>query len=372
MSYKSICVRRGAGMVLSHLEITDFRNINHAKIDLDKNFNIFIGKNGSGKTSLLEAIHHLSLGRSFRTRNPNKIIQFGKDKFSVFGEISSMPIGIERHCDGGSQIKIARKEEKSFSKLADIFPVQLINPDIYQLINANAEIRRRFINWGVFHVKPKLFLKNWNQMRRIVQQRNAALKQFRPSKEEITLWDNELIEISEVIKAEQQDYLIRFKQKAAEMTPLLLDIQGLDFVYYPGWDEERSLRQVLTEALTEDLQRGYTQFGPHRADLRIMVDEKLVKDVFSRGQQKLLACAMLLAQVGLLEQDASKKCALLVDDLTSELDEEKRMKISRVIAGLKTQTFVTGTDFADLQPLFNKNNLKSFQVNDGEICDTEA
>jgi len=352
-------------MTLSHLEITDFRNINQIKIDLGDNFNIFVGENGSGKTSVLEAIYHLSLGRSFRTRNPGKIIQFGKDKFSIYGEILSIPVGIERYSDGKAQIRKAKEDVKSISELTDIFPVQLINPDIYQLINSGAEERRKFINWGVFHVKPKIFLRSWNQMRRIVQQRNAALKQFRPSKEEITLWDGKLAEAAAPIKAEQQDYVVRFKQKVAEIIPSLLDIQGLDFVYYPGWDDARSLQEILAENLTGDLQRGYTQFGSHRADLQILVGNRLVKDVLSRGQQKLLACAMLLAQIALLEQETDKKCALLVDDLTSELDEDKRERIAAEIAKLNVQTFITGTGGDPLTRIFDQKLSRIFQLAQG-------
>jgi DNA replication and repair protein RecF len=355
-------------MALSHLKISDFRNINQIKIDLGDNFNIFVGENGSGKTSLLEAIYHLSMCRSFRTRNPGKVIQFGKDKFSISAEIASIPIGIERHFDGKLRIRKAKKDAKSIAELTDIFPVQLINPDIYQLINSGAEARRRFINWGVFHVKPKSFLRDWNQMRRIVQQRNAALKQFRPSKEEIVLWDGKLAEVAALIEAEQQDYVIRFKQKIAEIIPSLLDIQGLDFIYYPGWDDVRPLQDILAENLVGDLQLRYTQFGPHRADLRIMIGERLVKDVLSRGQQKLLACAMLLAQISLLEQETGKKCALLVDDLTSELDEDKRKRIAAEISKLNVQAFITGTEKEPLIKIFDQNLIKTLHLDQGKSC----
>ncbi|MGD9108412.1 MAG: DNA replication/repair protein RecF [Gammaproteobacteria bacterium] len=355
-------------MVLSHLEVTDFRNIDHISIDLDNHLNIFIGENGSGKTSLLEAIYHLSFGRSFRTRNPGKVIQFGKDKFSLFAEIASIPVGVERYFDGKMRLRKAREDVKSISELTDIFPVQLINPDIYQLINSGAEERRKFINWGMFHVKPRSFLKNWQQMRRILQQRNAALKQFRPSKEEIILWGEKLAEVSAPIRQEQQNYVDRFKQKVAEILPSLLDIKYLDFIYYSGWDDTKLLQEVLRENVIEDLQRGYTQFGLHRADLQILVENRLVKDVLSRGQQKLLACAMLLAQASLLEEETGKKCALLVDDLASELDEDKRKRISAEITKLNVQTFITGTESGPITKNFDQNLLKSFQLDQGKIC----
>lgn len=354
-------------MVLSHLEVTDFRNINHISIDFDDHLNIFIGENGSGKTSLLEAIYHLSFGRSFRTRNPGKVIQFGKDKFSLFAEITSVPIGIERYFDGKTRLRKARKDVKSISEFTDIFPVQLINPDIYQLINSGAEARRRFINWGMFHVKPRVFLKDWQQMRRILQQRNAALKQFRPSKEEIILWGDKLSEVSIPIRLEQQDYVDRFKQKVIEIIPSLLNVKYLDFIYYPGWDDTKSLSEVLRKNVVEDLQRGYTQFGPHRADLKILVENRLVKDVFSRGQQKLLACAMLLAQVSLLKEEADKKCTLLVDDLASELDENKRKRISTEIIKLDVQTFITGTEITPIAKIFDQKLFKNFKLVQGNI-----
>lgn len=353
--------------MLSHLEVTDFRNIDHISIDLDDRLNIFIGENGSGKTSLLEAIYHLSFGRSFRTRSSDKVIQFGKDKFSIFGEIASVPVGVERCLDGKVRLRKAREDAKSISELTDIFPVQLINPDIYQLINSGADARRRFINWGMFHVKPRAFLKDWQRMRRILQQRNAALKQFRPSKEEIILWGEKLAEVSIPITLEQQNYVDRFKKRVEEIIPSLLDVRWLDFIYYPGWDSTKSLSEVLREHVVEDLQRGYTQSGLHRADLQIFVENRLVKDVLSRGQQKLLVSAMLLAQVSLLEEETGKKCALLIDDLASELDEDKRGRISAEIVKLNVQTFITGTEIEPIIKFFDQSLFKNFKIGEGEI-----
>jgi DNA replication and repair protein RecF len=353
--------------IVSFLGISKFRNLKQVEIKPNKCFNVVYGANGSGKTSLLEAIYHLSLARSFRTRLFNRVIQYGSDKFSIFSEISSISVGLERHRDGNLRIRIAGKEIYTSSKLTNILPLQLINQDSYQLIDAGAKTRRQFINWGVFHVKPDVFLESWNKMKRILKQRNAALKKPYAIKEEIILWDKELVKAAYLIKEMKIAYIGQLANIVSQIIMPLLAIEGLNFTFYAGWDEKKGLQEVLHEGLTRDMQLGYTQYGPHRADLRITVEKIPAQDVLSRGQKKILVCVMKLAQAILLQETAGKKCVLLFDDLVAELDEEKRKQICKIIAQLELQTFITGTDIGILQKLFNPKETSIFQMVSGSV-----
>jgi len=354
-------------MSLSRLEIFSFRNLTHVKIQPSAFINVFFGENGGGKTSLLEAIYHLSFGRSFRTRFSNRVIQHNNDKFSVFGEIASVPVGVERKYNGDIRVRLAQEDVRSVSELAKIFPVQLINPDSYQLVTAGPKIRRQFIDWGVFHVELNLFLPLWKKMQRILKQRNAALRLNSKSQAQIKLWDVELVDVAYSIDKLRRDYINQFQPIFKEVLLKLLDIGDIVLRFHSGWDEKKAFQAVLNESLSRDLLLGYTQHGPHRADLKIYIKDMPAQDVLSRGQQKLLVCALRLSQAILLRQLCQKNTVFLIDDLPSELDAQRREALCCLLSELGAQLFVTGIDNQFFEGMFNKDKTKMFHVKRGEI-----
>lgn len=354
---------------LSHLEIKSFRNLHQVNLQPIDKFNIFYGENGSGKTSLLEAIYHLGIGRSFRTHLHNRVIQAGQDRFSVFGKIADdIPIGIERSRDDSFNIRLAMKAVTSISSLAEVLPLQLIDPNCHLLINAGPSVRRKFIDWGVFHVEHNDFLQHWRKFQRIIKQRNAALKQ-KADKKEVLLWSDDFVKSANVIDKLRKNYIKQYQSVLSGILERLLEVKDIHVEYKAGWDSETDLNTVLVESLDKDIRLGYTHYGPHRADLRIMVGATPANEVLSRGQQKMLASAMKIAQAELLKRLTARKCVFLIDDLPSELDDKSRQNLSGVLSEIDAQVFVTGIEKNALMKLFNHEDSKMFHVEHGNITE---
>lgn len=359
-------------MALSFLEISHFRNLSHVVIEPCESINIIYGKNGSGKTSLLESIYHLGHCRSFRSRSYEHVIAYRQEKLCVFGQIkktsSNCAIGIERYIDGKLGIKINQKSAESIAELAEAFPLQLIDSSTYQLILSGPKIRRQLIDWGVFHQSP-LFFNLWKRLQRVIKQRNAALKVKPYQRKAISLWDPELIETSLAIDRLRRKYIADY---GTELFSILkkLPIDGIDSlaaIFYSGWNEQKILSDVLSSHIEIDHRLGYTQYGAHRADLRFEIANIPVQEVLSRGQQKLFICAAKLAQASLLKKTTGKKSIFLVDDLPSELDKEKLSAFCAILAELDAQLFITGIDINSFDGLFKNKSAKMFHVKQGEV-----
>lgn len=357
-------------MSLVRLEISNFRNLLAVNLEPDPVFNIIHGENGSGKTSIFEAIYFLGLGRSFRHHLVNRVINYEADKLSVFAVANSHndmnnAIGIEKDREGKSRIKMNGENIQSTASLAELLPIQLINPDSYYLLTAGPKLRRQFLDWGVFHVEPSFF-PEWKRVQRILKQRNAALR----SASHITYihsWDVEFVAASNALEELRTRYIDKLSPIFQKVVAELLDIPDLTLDYRCGWDIERGLQVVLQESLVRDQQLGYTQFGPQRSDIRIYTNNFLAQDVLSRGQQKLLICALRLAQGILLRELTQKRCIYLIDDLAAELDSKHRKKIMELLVTLQSQVFVTATNPNDLNDLIHIANTKMFHVEQGAL-----
>ena len=364
-------------MAIDSLTIHQFRNIYKAKLSLSSRCNLFIGPNGSGKTALLESIYMLSLTRSFRTRTTRRVIQHEKDTFAVSAHIPSFgQIGIEKTIKGERRIRVNGENEELSSVLADLLPVQLINPDSYRLIESGPQERRQFLDWGVFHVEHA-FIKAWRQYQQCLKQRNIALKQtgYNGDAAQVRLWDPVLIQYAEQLHLMRQTYFDKFIKVFLPIFTGLLD-SNLAVTYKPGWDTELGLAEKLNQSISRDLQVGYTNYGAHRTDLSFTVDKIPVLDLLSRGQQKLLVCAMRLAQGKILNELTKKSCVYLIDDLPAELDDINFEKIGRLLSEIDSQIFVTGVDkemllrFIDFEG--DDKDVSVFHVEHGIISSSSA
>ncbi len=341
-------------MALQRLQVTDFRCLQNVIVDLDSRFTLISGANGSGKTSLLEATYVLSRGRSFRTRVVEHLIRRGTDRFVVFGESIRgeriVPIGVEGRsgrAGTGIRAKIDGLQARSVAQLSENLPVQIIDPEVHQLIEGGPARRRRYLDWGVFHVEQG-FIGHWQRYHRALHQRNAALK-ARHSFAATTAWDRELLIHGTEISDARARYTESLLSTATALIAALLE-QDLTLVYRPGWPKDVSFEEALRQSWSADQERGSTQVGPQRGELVIRVNGIAARDDVSRGQQKLLAAALLIAQINLFPIDSPIRPTLLLDDPSAELDDQRLAKLIAELSGTRTQLIVTTlhADFAAL------------------------
>lgn len=356
-------------MQLVRLKANCFRNLAELDIEFSPGFNFIYGPNGSGKSSLLEAIYFLSLGRSFRSSLASRAIQYDAKGFNLFSSIlgkCSTTLGLEKIRKGKTKIKIGNSSN-SVSELAKLLPLQLINPNSYHLLSGGPRARRQFIDWGVFHVEPQ-FLQIWQRFQQVLKQRNAALQQDVPMNQ-IKIWNLELVEVSNEITTLREKYVEQLTPLITELIKKLLTLQGLSINFYQGWNEKFSLDSILNSSFTRDSNLAYTQFGPHRADLAIKLNGNPVHEVLSRGEQKLLTCALQLAQGLLLKKITSKSCIYLLDDLFSELDLVKQHMFMHLLNSLEAQVFITAIEETLIKTFEVSALRKIFQAEKGKIIE---
>ncbi|MDF2866978.1 MAG: recF [Gammaproteobacteria bacterium] len=356
-------------MTISRLIIQQLRNINQASIEPASQFNIIYGDNGSGKTSVLEAVYLLGLGRSFRSRTMNSIIQLGKEAVTVFGLVkeqqnNEIPLGIERKKDGAVFIRVQEHTINSIAELAHYLPLQIINQDSYQLLTGSPKQRRQFLDWGLFHVEQSFF-PIWKRFQRSLQQRNACLRN-KVSNAELKFWDKEFIDTALIIDQLRTHQLEQYKQIFVKRFKQLNDIDDIELIYKRGWNAELDLEQALAESLSRDRQYGFTHAGPHRADIDIKTGKMLASQLLSRGQQKLLTYSLLLAQGQLLTEYTHRKCVYLIDDMPAELDRHHIQSVLTSLTEMQAQLFITCIDPQAIAPAI-KTAVKMFHVEQGVI-----
>jgi DNA replication and repair protein RecF len=328
-------------MTLRRVQVTDFRCLHQVSLDLDPRFTLISGPNASGKTSLLEAIYVLGRGRSFRTRHLDHLIRAGADRMILFGEVDlaerRVGLGIEGTGDG-LRAKLGGERVPSLAALASALPVQIIDPEVHRLIEEGPSRRRRFLDWGVFHVEPG-FVGHWQRYQQVLRQRNAGLKADR-TQGEISAWDADLLRYGELI-AEARARYVRTLEPIAQA--LARDLLGLEVTigYRPGWPKDLSFREALARSWSKDQEARSTLVGPQRAELVIRVDGQIARDRVSRGQQKLLAAVLLLAQIRLLPADLELRPTLLLDDPAAELDVERLSALIQAVQAQPLQLIVT-------------------------------
>lgn len=362
-------------MSLEQIIISHLRNLSDVSIDLHPKFNIFFGQNGSGKTSVLEAIHMLNMGRSFRSRYIRRIIQHEHDSTTLFSRLThkdtTIKVGTERDKQGNIRIKINDETAQSPIEITKLFPLLLICPDSHGLLSAGPKFRRQFIDWGLFHVE-QTFYPQWQTVQRAIKQRNAALKQYRYESEHVVLWNTELIRSAYILNDLRKRHVAELAPLFSEHLSRFLPDLEITLSYYPGWNEDDGLETVLNHSLSRDVDLGYTQYGPHRADLKIRINNVPVHEFLSQGQQKLTIYAMRLAQGQLLKNSTNRSSIFLVDDLPAELDIRKRAIVVDALSELEAQVFITGAEQSELKHIEEHYDCYSFHVEQGKINRTKT
>lgn len=351
-------------MALVSLQVEQFRCLEKVGLSFDPHYNLFVGPNASGKTSLLEALFFLGRGRSFRTRRLERLIRSGQPEFMLVGRVErdgrETVLGI-RGTRRSTEIRVGGAAANSAADLAEHFPPQIIDPEVHKLLEEGPGRRRRFLDWGVFHVEHG-FMGVWQRYHRALRQRNAALRRA-DAAQMARAWSAEVVAAGEQLAAMRAAYVKLLSEPLAEIGRLLLGLE-VSVSYQRGWTADTSLADSLDQAWDRDLRYGITHTGPHRADVVAKVEGVEAKERVSRGQQKLVAAALTLAQLQLQEGTHPGRSALLLDDPAAELDAANLERLLAAVRTLPVQLFVTSLR-PDLQSLGTPGRM--FHVERGTV-----
>lgn len=355
--------------MLSEVKISNIRNIKSGHIKLSKKINIFVGPNGSGKTSILEGVYLLSRSRSFRTQSLNKVRTKNEDSLVVYGLLEDAhgkhQIGIKK-TNQETKIRINGKSEKKASELSEYVKVHLIRPESQALFERGSSLRRAFIDWGVFHVKHQ-FLNSAKKYNHTLKQRNKLLKQRDEST--LPIWNKRLAEYGEIVNQERGLYSEALNTALSQTIKPLLGDMDIQLRYVSGWSPETTLEEALNRGVKKDLLRGYTTIGPHRSDIVLKVNNHLAQDYLSRGQMKMAVLALCLAQAKVSAKASDQNICVLIDDLSAELDRVNLEKVLNLLYDTGAQILVTTTSQDAFNGWLNLDNTKLFHVEQGLITE---
>lgn len=331
-------------MSLKRFTAQGFRCLGNIEFEPDPEYTLIHGANASGKTSLLEALAYLGRGKSFRGAPPGNLIQHGEHEFVLFGQVECgghlSNVGV-RNSRAGLEVKVDGDKSGGVASLAAALPLQVIDPDVHNLVSGGPDERRRFLDWLAFHVEPE-YLGLWRRFRRALKQRNAALKEG-GGRAAVVAWDKEFRELGDRVDAVRRRVVDSALQTLQAQGATLLGA-NIDFRYASGWSKERTLQEALEDHFERDSALGTTQVGPHRADLRLIYDERQARRLVSRGQQKLLASAMILAATEIVQDMLQRPLLLLLDDPAAELDRESLRRLMAQVADLGSQVIATSLE----------------------------
>ena len=355
-------------MNIEQLRIAGLRCFGEAVVALDPGINVFTGDNGAGKTSVLEAVFLLSHGRSFRSGAKDALLQRGASGLSIFAEL--------RHADGRlARLGLGRTGSRwegridglnaPLGELVRECAVVCFDPGSHALISGGAEERRRYLDWGVFHVEHQ-FLSTWRRYQRALKQRNSLLRSYPLAADALFLpWEAELAQTGQQIDLQRQAYLDLLRPRLARsMEGLLGELGALELRYRRGWAEDQDLASQLRFQRERDVARGHTTMGVHRADWTLAFEHAPLREHLSRGQGKLVALACMLAQAELYAEHHGDWPIVCLDDLASELDQAHQRAVIGQLMGASAQILLTGTELpAAMQGL----PARVFHVEQGEL-----
>jgi len=355
--------------VLERLTASNFRILKTLDLSFGAGLNVIEGANGSGKTSLLEAIYLLGTGKSFRTARPADYIREQETKTLVTGIVrtegqgQSSVLGIEKSAHD-TLCRIDGQTVNAASELARHFSVVALDAQAFRILDDGPAIRRALIDRALFHVEHN-YLEVYKRFHRALKHRNELLK-LRASAGQGEYWNQELARHAQELHFARKSCVERFNVWI-QHAPYASRWGKLSFDYRAGWRTERDLAELLGECWLRDIEARTTTHGPHRAELKILLDGRPAANVVSRGQGKLLVCALVAAQTSFIADGTGMQPALLIDDISSELDRDScKAALSLLLSG-NGQSFVTTIEAAPLLQSLPTTHQAWFHVEQGQV-----
>lgn len=333
-------------MLFSELFINRLRILESVDVRPAAGINQFVGPNGSGKTSVLEGIHLLSAGRSFRTRKTPSLLPKAAEELILRASFTDPVSGLDHKAGmqktraGETNLKLDYQRLNSIVGISRLLPVKVVSPDSHALVQEGPDQRRQFLDWGLFHVKPE-FLQIWKDYRRALQQRNQVLK-HQAGNAELQAWDEKVAASGELLNAMRLEYTETVVEQVNAIAPRLGLVPKVDLRYRRGWSADDSLSVALFAEQQQTLKPAFTTVGPHRADLTLWANGKGAKETLSRGEQKLLVYALHMSQLQIAISVTGRRPIVLLDDLVAELDVERQQLLQEALLELECQVFITG------------------------------
>ncbi|MBW3567416.1 MAG: DNA replication/repair protein RecF [Proteobacteria bacterium] len=354
-------------MLLEQLNLRNFRCFSEARLELHPGLNWIIGQNASGKTSLLEALFFLGHGRSFRSNRPDRLISLGAEGFEIVARLGlgerKQVLGVGR-TGGNTEARFSGEPLKSMAEAARLLPVVILDSAMNNLVGGGPGERRRWLDWGVFHVEQQ-FLSVWRAYRQALRQRNMALKSG-TSDRGLAPWNKAVAKSGELLTSLRREHFNTLNPVVIDYIAIALPECDVGMDYRNGWPEEETLAEALERHAARDREQGNTLSGPHRADVLIRTGGLPAEEGLSRGQQKMLAGALWLAQVQRFIELTDQRPVLLVDDLAAELDGDRLERFLELLARQPTQQILTAISDAEMVRT-GLTGGKVFHVEHGEV-----
>lgn len=362
-------------MKLDKVQIQHFRNLQNVDISPSSSLNFIFGQNGSGKSSFLEALHYLGFGRSFRTLKHKNVIQYEKDGFSIFCVASdnqkTLKLGMARKTDDSLLVSVNGNKSNKMSELVSHVPIQIFTPQSSDLILGSPSLRRRFLDWGLFHVEPS-FIQTSQEFQKLVKQKNALLRKYQQGTNveyntQMQFWDKQIVKTGNHLTNLRKGYLDSILEHINSNLMQFLPEFLVEISYHRGWEKDSSLEESMLKKYERDCRNGYLSVGPHKADLKLKCKGVDVSETLSRGQLRMLVAALQLAQIQHLSGKTQKSCVFLLDDVGAELDETKRESFIDRLLENETQLFISAIEKSQLLFIEKYKNKKMFHVEHGHM-----
>jgi DNA replication and repair protein RecF len=357
-------------MSVAKLITQNFRNLNGISLDFHPKLNFVVGDNGSGKSSLLEALFFLGHGKSFRTSKIDSLACHGTQSFVVsIKDTNDLQLGLSKNISSGlTNIKIDGKAHNRLSILAKNIAIQIVTPESFKLFFGGPKERRRFIDLGMFHVKHD-FSTLWKNFNRVLKQRNACIRaegrtEYGSNNSMLSYWTEQFCELSMEVSVLRAKYVSEIILELNLWLAILLPSlnEKVTVHYLQGWPQKYSLIDTLTINKEKESNYGYSLYGAHKFDVKFLLDKKAIETQLSRGQQKLFLLALTFAQASFIARVQLVKPILLIDDIGAELDVNSRTALSKAIDKLDCQVIITAIESNVLEPFLGKSEERKFSM----------
>ncbi|MDR2609907.1 MAG: DNA replication/repair protein RecF [Clostridiales Family XIII bacterium] len=342
-------------MIINAIELTNFRNYAGAAVSFDPAANIVTGRNGQGKTNLLEAIYLMSLGKSFRTLKDEEMIRFGEDFFRIAGSFTKggEALAVEiRESRREKKFILDGAEHRRYADLAGHVYTVIFSPEDLRIVKENPDKRRKFMDRELFFLKP-LYYVELVRYRKALRNRNAVLREPNPNEDLLSIYEEQLAESGARVMRERAAFTEKLDARARETQENITSgAERLTVAYDAGvgfvadeQEQARLIREALAQSREKDIRNRITSTGPHKDDLKICANGIDLRKYGSQGQHRTAALSLKLAELSLIKEETGEDAILLLDDVLSELDEDRQKQL--ISSFESNQLFISTAELTD-------------------------